>query len=69
MKKLERYEYNCMGEFCDAQDVAELEAQHAEMLAAAKGMVAWWDRASGYPYQAIENLRAAIAKAEGEVMS
>ena len=44
------------------------EASHAELLAAAKAVVEYWDSpvpANGHVF--IDRLRAAIAKAEGQV--
>lgn len=51
---------------------AELEASHAELLATAKAVVERWDsplwREQEHTSTFINRLRAAIARAEGEVM-
>lgn len=47
---------------------AQVEASHAELLAAAKEVVKWWYSGAGQNVSGmIDRLRAAIAKAEGEV--
>lgn len=61
------------GAWCKSDDVAELESSQAELLAAAKDIVAWQDGKFGYDltpqlHRVINRLRAAVAKAEGEVM-
>lgn len=72
--KLERWrlEYGAMysdelGEVCLTKDVAELEASHAELLVAAKRLLSLYE-SHGWQHPAINAARAAIAKAEGEVM-
>lgn len=53
-------------QYCSSVDVARLEASHAELLEAAKDMLAWWDhrRPNESAQDYINRLRAAIAKAE-----
>lgn len=60
---------------CLAEDVAELEtkyeqleASHAQLLETVKGFLRWWDSPTTVNGGHIDRLRAAIAKAEGEVM-
>lgn len=56
------------GDYCASKDVARLEASHAELVAALKGMVAATDGLATKSF--IERQRqaglAAIVKAEGE---
>lgn len=54
------------GDVCMSYDVEKLEASHAELLAAAKDMLAWWDhrRPNESAQDYINRLRNAVAKAE-----
>ena len=51
------------GDICKSDDVARLEASHAELLAVAKGLLGIADR-HGWLHVAVDAARAAIAKAE-----
>lgn len=58
---------NEFANWCKYEDVARLEASHAELLETAKSLLAWYDFYSPNYYNELhEGLRAAIAKAEGE---
>ena len=71
MRKLNRYCHYPIGLWCSSSEAADLEASHAELLAAAKEVVECWCRPdsgiSPSVWSMIVRLRAAIAKAEGEV--
>ena len=65
---LERYQvlnHAYAGDWCKTDDVARLEASHAELLEAAKYFVDNWEP-PGWRHPVVDRLRAAIAKAEGE---
>lgn len=64
------YEASLHGQVCITEDVAQLEAAHAELLESVKGFVHMWDN-SPIPLgeRVIQPLRDAIAKPEGEVMT
>ena len=56
--------------WCKAEDLAQLEVSHAELLEAAKAVVERWDsprwKEQEHTGVFIHRLRDAIAKAEGE---
>lgn len=73
MKKLERYTSSDVECVCLDSDAAQLEAAHAELLAAAKLILTNWpvqrDGMDGELLPVgVKAFRTAIAKAQGEVM-
>lgn len=76
--KLQRWDYQHLhgdflirrddGDWCACSDIARLEALHAQLMHAAKEMIAWWDyaRPNESAQEYIDRLSAAIAKAEGD---
>lgn len=54
------------GGWCDTDDVARLEASHAELLDIVKGFLRWWDSPLTVNGGHIDRIRAVIAKAEGD---
>lgn len=70
MSLSERIRSGCEAAASVCEDVAELEAKHAELLEAAEAVVARWDSPlwKDQPHTGlfIDQLRAAIANAKGE---